>query len=126
MQRNAFRFRALIGAGLLVILGLTAPQTAEACELCYWSWLNPSRSYCKIVQEGQTGTTRCDTFVGNLGDSYCTEGGDFCSVITAGGGGGGGGSAGGGGGTNPCQTSGFCPAECFTCGGGGGGGRPAT
>lgn len=50
---------------------------------------------------------------------YCWTNGQAC---TNGGGGGGGGGTGGGG-SNTCTTTGFCPAQCFSCSGGGG--RPA-
>ena len=43
----------------------------------------------------------------------CTNGGD----------GGGGTGSSSGGGSDPCATSGFCPAQCFSCGGSG---RPAA
>lgn len=106
---------------------LMLPDLVQACEVCYWTWLNPGRSYCRPVHDTETGTTGCDTFIDNLGDSFCTEGGSYCSVITVTAGGGGGGGTSGGTGSNPCQTSGFCPAQCFSCSGGlGDGGRPAV
>jgi hypothetical protein len=52
----------------------------------------------------------------------CWTNGQACyNIVTGGNGGSGGGGTGGG---QTCQTSGFCPAECFSCGGGPG--RPAV
>jgi hypothetical protein len=97
---------------------LLLPSVAEGCELCYSSLINPTRSYCRQVNELETGVTNCVTYVDNLGGSSCSESGTYCSYVNAGGGGSGG--SGGGGGGNGCSTAGFCPAECFSCGGGGG------
>jgi len=126
-MRRAVTIRILLLVGTFILSSLILPAPTQACELCFWHWLNPTRSYCRALQDRETGTTICTTFVDNLGGSDCTEGGDYCTVITVGGGGGSG-SRGGGGGGGACQTSGFCPAECFSCssGGGGGGSRPAV
>jgi len=101
---------------------LLLPAGAAGCEICYSSWLNPARSYCRPVAEYETGVTNCVTYVDNLGGSSCTESGFYCTDVNAGGGGGGG-TGGGGGGGGTCQTDGFCPAECFSCSPNGG--RPA-
>lgn len=128
MRAKLKPFWTLRGVALLALLGMAQASPAAACEYCFWTWINPTRSYCKIVVEGQVGVTSCENVVSRLGDSFCEESGNACGVVNVPiGGGGGGGSAGsGGGGSNPCQTAGFCPAQCFNCSGGGGGGVPAN
>lgn len=115
MKRRLF----LAVLGFAIASGWITSTPARACEDCYWHWLNPSRSYCRPVNEGEVGVTNCVDYVDIYNDSYCTESGTYCSQITAGGGSGGSGSGGGDG--DACQTDGFCPAECFSCSGGGGG-----
>lgn len=107
--------RNLMLAGLgIVLLGLLVPvpvAAQAACEVCHEFFADES---CKPADTGESGYTSCTT--PEEASCCCTLSGDSCT------GGSGGGSAGGdtGGGENQCQTSGFCPAECFSCGGGGG------
>lgn len=108
---------------LLAMLGLSTfalPQVTFGCEICEYHFFL-GFSPCRPVTESEVGSTTC-TNISDLGGFSCRESGSFCQNITIGGGGGpgGGGSAGG---SNACQTSGACPAECFSCSGGG---RPAV
>ncbi len=122
-MRRLVPIRGMTIGGAFLFALLVLPSVAEACQLCFWSWVNPSRSYCRPVQNQETGTTICTTYTDNLGGSDCSESGDYCSVITVTGGGGGG-TGGAGDGGDACRAGGFCPAECFSCGGtGSGGGR---
>jgi hypothetical protein len=123
-MRRARWVRTAGQAGLILMLGSFVPAPAAACELCYSVWWNFGRSYCKPLQNGETGTTVCEDVISNTGGSFCTEGGDYCTIVDAGGGGGGTGGGGTGSGGTTCQTTGACPAECFSCSGGNG--RPAT
>lgn len=121
-MRQLFPIRkVVVMAGVFFATFFVLPTVTQACQVCFWSILNPSRSYCRAVRDRETGTTICTTYIDNLGGSFCDEGGDYCSVITVDGGGGA--SGGSGGGDDPCQTTGFCPAECFSCAGSGSGGR---
>jgi hypothetical protein len=115
-MRDLFRLRNLALFGLVALFPLLVPAAAQGCEICRASVLNPARSWCRPVSEGETGVTNCVDHVSHLGDSYCTEEGTFCSWVNAGGGSGGSGGGSGGGGSS-CTGSGFCPAECFSCGG---------
>jgi len=110
-----FRFVKLALAGFIVLTTLALP--AEACQVCRQSFLSHN-SWCRPVEQEETGATQCTNFPSNTGGSYCSEGGTFCTWVNSGGGGTGGGGVGGGGG-NGCAPTGFCPAECFSCGGGG-------
>jgi hypothetical protein len=109
---------------LLAILGLSSlalPQKVLGCEICkYYFFLGYSP--CRTVTESEVGSTICTDHYDPIGGFSCDESGYFCQNITAGGGGGAGGGGTGGGGST-CQTSGACPAECFSCSGGG---RPAV
>jgi hypothetical protein len=115
-----------VGIITLCLLGaLFLPNSAGACEECHTPWFTPWNSWCRPVSGDEVGVTLCKDET-TLINTTCQEYGNACQVITVIGGGGGDGTGGGsGGGSNPCQTSGFCPAECFSCGGGGGGGIPA-
>lgn len=92
--------------------------------------------YCKPVAPTGLGATCKQVGDGQNGDGWqcretadlpwpdgplCTVSGGPCYNVDVSGGGG----SAGGGGSSSCQTMGFCPAECFSCGGGGGG-RPAN
>jgi len=102
-------------AGLILAAFTSTSAQAYECEICKLSFTG--NSWCRGVQEMETGVTQCENHVANIGGSYCTEDGNACSWVNAvGGGGGGTGGWGGGGG---CTATGFCPAECFSCGGGG-------
>jgi hypothetical protein len=108
--------RHLMMAGLVVMLfTLLAPGATQACELCHVFFDDES---CKTAGPTESGYTSCT--MPEEASCCCTLSGSPCTGGSGGGGGGGGGTGGGGG--NQCQTSGFCPAECFSCGGGGGGG----
>lgn len=127
-MKRALR-KYLLSAGIAAIAFLAAPTKATAqCDRCASGWeviLTGGQSWCKPVLSEETGVTQCRHGVHVIGGAWCTESGVFCSTITVGGGGGtGGGSGGGSGGGNSCQTSGYCPPECFSCSGSGG--RPAT
>lgn len=120
--------REITGIRLLLLLTVfgflfwTPPRPAAGCEICKVNlFLGPAP--CRSVTEDEVGSTICQDQYDPIGGFTCEESGTFCSGITVGGGGG---RAGGGGGTggNPCQTSSFCPASCFSCSGGGG--RPAV
>lgn len=108
---------------LLVLAGAFAPAVlpaaAQTCERCVDGWervLLGGSSFCRAVRGEEVGVTGCQD--GNtLFGPYCNEsGGTFCNAITVDGGGGGGGSGGGWGSGGGCQNTGFCPAECFSCG----------
>jgi hypothetical protein len=104
----------------LVLGFVTPPRPASACELCKYN-IFLGYSPCRPVGPDEVGSTVCTDSYDPLGGFSCEESGTFCSSITAGGGGGAGGAGGDG---SACHTSGFCPAQCFSCSGGGGG-RPA-
>src|SRR6185436_5514700 len=110
VSRRFLRIWLLAGLGILGLLVL--PAKGMACEKCATSWnvvLSRGQSWCQAVKDGETGATQCDAGVTWIGGAYCHEGGIYCSTVTAGGGGGGG---------STCQSSGYCPAECFSCSGG--------
>lgn len=115
-----------LGIGILGFLAalLFSSAAEAACEECHRPWLTPWNTWCVPVSGDDVGATLCHDEV-TLVSITCQEDGNACQVITVIGGGGGSGTGSGGGTSNPCQTSGFCPAECFTCSGGGGGGIPA-
>ena len=114
-------FRITLLAGITVFAFLMIPGELLACEICTNPVFTDGMSWCRPVRQEETGYTICRDEVTVLGTYCMEESGIFCSVVDAGGGGGG--SNAGGGGTNPCQTSGFCPAQCFSCSGWG---RPAV
>jgi hypothetical protein len=113
---------------LLFLMGaaetLASTTTYYGCFKCKYITLTGLASICSGVAPLQGGDGwKCyedntlpwpDGPICWVDGGPCTNGGD--------GGGGAGGSAGGG--TDPCATSGFCPAQCFSCGDGGG--RPAV
>lgn len=116
MRRRTF-LQTVVSATLIVTGSWALTSEAEgACEICKANILTPDLSWCHPVEQEETGVTRCRDGSDWHGP-WCFEEGTFCSVVDAGGGGGT-----GGGGDNPCQVTGFCPAECFSCSGGGGGG----
>ena len=116
----------MVLCGVILISPFLSLQEAEACESCKrTSWLTPWNYLCKATGDRETGVTLCtDEYEPLTNTTYCNESGDFCTVVDAEGGGGSGGGSGGGDTSNPCLTTGFCPAECFSCSGGGG--RPAV
>jgi hypothetical protein len=105
-----------------ILLTLILPQAAQACEICIYRFFL-GFSPCRPVTQSEVGSTNCTDEYHPIGGFTCSESGTFCSAIDADGGGGSGGGGGWGGGGSPCNTSGFCPAECFSCDSGGG--RPA-
>jgi hypothetical protein len=105
---------AILGCGFW-----TLPSPASACEICEYVFLL-GYAPCKPVGPDDVGSTICTDHYDPISGFSCQESGDYCSNITIGGGGGTGGGSDGG----SCQTAGFCPAQCFSCGGGGG--RPAV
>lgn len=125
-MKRALGKHLLLLASVAALGFLVAPAKATAaCEKCVDRWqviLSGGQSWCVPVKEDETGATLCTDGVTAIGGSWCSESGTFCNSITVGGGGGGG--TVGGGGSNSCQTTGYCPPECFSCSGSGG--RPAT
>lgn len=121
--------RKPVQARLLLLLSVLSfwlwalPQPAAGCEICK---INLFLGFipCRPVTQTEVGSTICEDKYDIFGGFSCEERGTFCSSINVGGGGGGGGTGGTGGNSNTCQTSGYCPAECFSCRGGGG--RPAV
>lgn len=109
-MRRTWLTMALIAVAF-VALSVLVPQPAAACQKCADAKFNPD--FCFPAGQGEAGMTICTN-----GDWGCHLDGAACTG-GSGGGGGGGGTGGGGGGA--CSGSGFCPAECFSCGGGGGG-----
>jgi hypothetical protein len=110
-----------------------ASLVLAALESAAWAWCGTcqvcrERNHITIpadfcgVANGEDGSMCCDEFDTGVG-TLCGESGSACYGIIVDGGGGdsGGGGSGGGGGCS--YQTGWCPAECFTCGGGGG--RPA-
>lgn len=106
--------RASAGLAVALVFSFLSPPAAIACQECFAHF---DDEWCHSVPQGETGYTIC--FSPEEASCCCSVGGDFCTDITVDGGGSGGGT-GGSGGSNPCYTTGFCPAECFSCGGGGG------
>lgn len=101
-------------------VSVLSPQAVLGCEICKY-YLLLGFAPCRPVTETEVGSTICTNEYDPLVGFSCAESGTYCSEINAGGGGG---SGSGGGGGSQCSTTGFCPAECFSCGGGGG--RPAV
>ena len=124
MNRSSGIRVALFGA-IVLASQMISPEVAGACEVCARSsWLTPWNYLCRPVQDRETGATECTNDYEPFSNvTSCFESGDYCTIIVVDGGGGTGGG-GGGGEENPCETSNFCPAECFSCSGGGG--RPAV
>lgn len=109
---------------VLCALGLfwVLPQPARGCEICEYKFF--LGFHCRPVTDTEVGSTNCQLYYSPFGGTTCEESGTYCSVIGAGGGGGGGTGGSGGGDGGSCQTTGACPASCFSCSGGGG--RPAV
>ncbi len=124
-MRGSSRLRVVLFGGIILFSQAVLSGRADACEVCgRSSWLTPWNYLCRPAQDKETGTTGCtNSYEPVSNTTSCSESGDYCTVIIVNGGGGTGGG-GGGGEENPCQTSSFCPAECFSCSGGGG--RPAV
>ena len=119
-MRKGSLVRRFLLAGALTLSSFTLPRPALGCEICkYLPFLGFAP--CRAVREDEVGSTICINHA-DISGFWCEERGTYCSEITVGGGGGG--TAGGGGGDDPCRTSSFCPAECFSCSGGGT--RPAV
>lgn len=101
--------RLLIVAAI-VFTALPTPASAE-CEICFKFF---DDEWCYPAKSGESGVTSCTN--PEEASCCCNMGGQPCTGGAGGSGGGGGGWGGGGG---ACSGSGFCPAECFSCGGGG-------
>ena len=103
--------------GALLWLLLLFPAGAASIDIYYGCYVCEAEgyggdSYCKPVGHEQAGDgTRCEE--DPLGP-WCSMKPDPCYNVDVNGGGGG---SGGGGGA--CTTTGFCPAECFSCSSGG-------
>jgi hypothetical protein len=115
-------FRSALILGALGLFFWALPQPAAGCEICKYTFFL-GYSPCRAVTDTEVGSTICQDYYDPIGGFSCEESGTYCSVIGADGGGGGTGGSGGGDGGS-CQTSGFCPASCFSCSGSGG--RPAV
>lgn len=102
----------------IALVTFLLPLAASACQECFAHF---DDEWCQPVRQGDTGYTIC--FSPEEASCCCSVAGNFCADITVNGGGNG---SGGSGGSNVCETTGFCPAECFSCAGGSGGGRPAV
>ena len=95
----------------IMLLFLPAPTYAAACQECFKFF---DDEWCQDAAPGRSGFTICTS--PEEASCCCKVSGSPCTGGSGTGGGGGGGWGGGGGG---CSGSGFCPAECFSCGGGG-------
>lgn len=121
MQKSS-RIRPVLLFSILGLLFWTLPRPAAGCEICKYIFFL-GYAPCRPVTQNEVGSTICTDQYDPIGGFSCEESGTYCSSIDAGGGGTGGtGGTGSSGGS--CQTSGFCPAQCFSCSGSGGG-RPA-
>jgi hypothetical protein len=118
-----------VGSIWLVTL-LAIPRVANAdvsygCFVCKYTAPVGLGAHCHQVGPGENGDGWKCTEITDLpwpNGPECYVDGGACYNSAAGGGGG---PSGGGGGGTTCQVSGFCPAECFSCGSGGGG-KPAV
>ena len=107
-----YAFRSIVLLVALLVLanpGSASTTVFEGCYNCNNS--SPGNHFCEPAYEGAG--WRC-TETSIQGFTICSISGNACLNPDYGGGGGGG----TGGGTN-CHTSGFCPAECFSCQGAG-------
>jgi hypothetical protein len=120
-MRKLVPFWSVLVLGALGLFFWALPQPAAGCEICKYTFFL-GYSPCRAVTKNEVGSTICTNNYDPIGGFSCEESGTFCSSISADGGGGTGGSGSGDGGS--CQTSGFCPAACFSCSGSGG--RPAV
>lgn len=120
-MRKLVFVRRLLLLGALGLSSLILPRPVEGCEICkYWFFLGYAP--CRPATGSEVGATGCENYYDPIEGFSCEESGSYCTTVTVSGGSGGG--SGGSGGSDPCMTSGFCPAECFSCAGGGG--RPAV
>lgn len=120
-MRNGVFGKCLVLMSVLTLCAFALPRPSAACAICkHFFFLGYVP--CQPVLEGEVGATVCTNHYDPISGFWCEESGDFCSGIMAGGGGGS--TGGSGGGSDPCGTTGFCPAECFNCADGGG--RPAN
>lgn len=124
-MQNSARVRPWLLFSILSLLFWTLPKPAAGYEICKYIFFL-GYAPCRPVTQNEVGSTICTDQYDPFAGFSCVESGTFCSSIDAGGGGGGtGGTGGTGGGSGSCQTSDFCPAQCFSCSSGGGG-RPAV
>ena len=110
-----------VGLPFLVVFFMLAGARGTAwaecgtCQVCREKTrLTIPADYCAVAND-EAGYTCCTPSSIGIA-TYCSESGSACYGIVVGGGGGGGGTGGGGGGGCGYQ-SGWCPAECMTCGG---------
>jgi hypothetical protein len=102
---------------------VSATATLIGCFTCSYAHITGMGQICKSAgceHEGDGWECYEDNSLPWPDGPECSTNGQACYETCAGGGDGG---SGGGGGGSSCGGSGFCPAECFSCGGGGG--RPA-
>jgi hypothetical protein len=121
MRRSLLTWVFLSATGLLAGLALLSPVRALAqvvcqdCQSCQPPF-NPAYTQCCLHVGSTCGTSKyCVTQISNVSD--CVSAGDICGGHTTCTGGNGGGGNGGGGGACTAAYTGFCPAECFSCGG---------
>ena len=117
-------------AGFALLLLMAGAENARAaittyygCYNCQYVHLTGTAEECRpagVLQGGEGWTCYEDNSLPWPAGPSCWTNGQAC---TNGGTGGGTGSASGGG-SDPCATTTFCPAQCFSCSGGGG--RPAV
>lgn len=106
-------YRSTVVLVVVFAMGIAASASTTTWEGCFnCSDQGPGSHYCEGAYEGAG--WRC-TETDIQGFTVCSITGGACLNPDYGGGGGGGGTGGGG----NCNTSGFCPAECFSCGGSG-------
>ena len=119
MPKKSMVFSLLI---LLATSGSVSAVTSYGCFYCRPVSPTGMGATCHQVGDGDNGDGWQCTQVNDLpwpDGPACYTNNDPCHNVDVGGGGGGGSSS-----SPTCQTSGFCPAECFSCSGGGG--RPAV
>jgi hypothetical protein len=121
LRRSSLTFAAL----LLFSAGWwrASAATYYGCYICKPVAPVGTGATCRHVSDSQTGDGwKCEE-INDLpwpDGPLCSVEGGPCYNVDGGGGGGGGGTGGG----ETCQTTSFCPAECFSCSGGAG--RPAV
>lgn len=115
MKRDQWSYAVLLLVAVAALSVLTATPASAApfpCNECTYIVFNGE--VCDAVEAEEKGRTDCNS------TARCILSGSECTGPSSGGGGGGGGGDDTGGGGAGCNTTGFCPAECFTCSGGGG------
>jgi hypothetical protein len=122
-MRKGARFWVVALGALLFVAGASrvsgSTSTYYGCFTCKYVGLTGIGEVCHGVAPFAGG----DGWICHEDNTLPWPDGPFCWVeggLCTNGGDGGGGSGSGDGGST-CQSGGFCPAECFSCGGSGGG-----